>query len=286
MTAARRSARPVGNPWLGIVPATLFVVLFFAVPTLATLAQSFAPSGSTAPSLANYAAFFATARLVDAATRSLLLGFGTVAIATLLAWPLAYFLAFLVPERWRFVALLAVIAPFWTSFLIRAFSWQLVLSDAGLIAHALGLVAGEPVALGILYSFTASLFGLALFGTMLMTLTLFSTMVAIDRNLVEASAALGASPLVTFGEVILPLALPGWISGAVLTFIVAVGDYAVPALLGGGFKPVLAQVMISTIKGTYDISMAATMAVVLAGIVLLATLPLAFVPTRPAGRRS
>ena len=75
-------------------------------------------------------------------------------------------------------------------------------------------------------------------------------------------------------NIILPLSLPGLIIGSVLTFIIAVGDYAVPTLLGGGFKPVLAQLMLSTIKGTFDLNTAATMAILLVMIIIVASVPL------------
>ena len=228
----------------------------------------------------NFANFANSRTLTDATLRSLLLAGSAVLIASLVAWPIAYFVAFVVPQRRRLGALLVLLAPFWTSFAIRAFAWQLVLSDSGLVASALELITGRSVQLGFLYSFNASVFGLALFGTMLMTLTLYSTMIAIDTRVIEASSSLGARPWQTFRDVVVPLTLPGWIAGGILTFIVAVGDYSVPTLLGGGFRPVLAQVMISTVKGTYDISMASTIAVVLIFLVFVAAAPLAIFSRR------
>jgi ABC-type spermidine/putrescine transport system permease subunit I len=197
---------------------------------------------------------------------------------------LAYFLAFVAPRAARFALLLLLIAPFWTSFTIRAFAWQMVLSDSGLIAFGLSGLVGQPVAIGFLYTFAASAFGLGLFATMLMTLILHAAMAGIEPRLLEASAALGGRPFTTFREIVVPLVLPAWIAGAVLSYIVAVGDYAVPTLLGGGFQPVLAQVMISTIKGTYDLSVAATQAVLLMALVIAGAVPLALLRSRPRRR--
>lgn len=202
------------------------------------------------------------------------LAFSATLLSSLLAWPLAFYLSFGIPPRWRILGLLIVIAPFWTSFTVRAFSWQLVLSDNGIIAWAAGIVYGAPLQLGFLYTMGASVLGLTLFGVMLTTLTLFGAMTAIDRRLIEASASLGAGPLTIFRDVIAPLAIPGWAVGATLTFIICVGDYAVPTLLGGAQRPVLAQIMLSTVKGTYDLPTAATMAIVLAGVVVLAVVPI------------
>ena len=87
--------------------------------------------------------------------------------------------------------------------------------------------------------------------------------------------SLGAKSWSIFRDIVIPLSTPGWLVGTTLTFVICVGDYAVPTLLGGGLKPVLAQLMLSTVKGTYDLPNAATMAMILMFIVLLAALPMA-----------
>lgn len=262
---------PIRDAWPAILPAALLAAAFFLLPILNMIRLSLTtPEGA---GLANYATFFAQAHQADALWRSVQLATMSSLAAALLAWPLALFLVFCVPARWRIVALLALLAPFWTSFTIRAFSWQLVLSDNGVLAWALREVTGQPVSLGFLYTMGASVFGLAIFGMMLTTLTLYGAMIAIDRRLIEACASLGGGRRAVFRDVILPLALPGWLVGVTLTFIICVGDYAVPTLLGGGLKPVLAQIMLSTVKGTYDLPAAATMAVILTSVVLLAALP-------------
>ena len=280
LTAAQRgpgSGAPVTNLWYGIVPAVLLVVGFFAVPIVFMIGISFTAADTEGPTLANYAEFLANDRFTDALGRSVMVAVSAVALASIVAFPLAWFLAFATPPRRRFLLLFLLVAPFWTSFTIRAFSWQLVLSDNGVIAYWLGKILGGPVALGFLYSMAASIFGLTLFGIMLITLTIFSVMVTIDAALLEANRDLGGGAWTGFREIVLPLSIPGWIVGAVLTFIVCVGDYAVPTLLGGGFKPVLAQMMLSTLKGTYDLPMAATLAAVLMTVVVLAAAPLALI---------
>ena len=279
-TAAKRgpgTGAPIGNLWYGIVPAVVLVVGFFAVPIAFMIGISFTAVDAEGPTLSNYAAFLANDRFTDALGRSVMVAVSAVALASIVAFPLAWFLAFATPARRRFLLLFLLVAPFWTSFTIRAFSWQLVLSDNGVIAYWLGKVLGSPVALGFLYSMAASIFGLTLFGIMLITLTIFSVMVTIDAALLEANRDLGGGAWTGFREIVLPLSIPGWIVGAVLTFIVCVGDYAVPTLLGGGFKPVLAQLMLSTLKGTYDLPMAATLAAVLMTVVVLAAAPLALI---------
>lgn len=271
------SGSPVSNPWLGVLPAILLIAGFFAVPILYTVGLSFSSDAHQGFTLDNYRSFFAEDRLVDALLRTLILGLSVLAISSLIAFPVAYFLAFVVAPAWRAVCLFVLVAPFWTSFTIRAFSWQLVLSDTGVIAWLAGMLTGLTISLGFLYTMAASIFGLSLFGVMLITLMIYSVMITIDRRLIEANTVLGGSGWSAFREVILPLSLPGWMIGAVLTFIIAVGDYAVPALLGGGFKPVLAQVMLSVLKGTYDLPTAATFASILVMLILAACTPLLLV---------
>jgi spermidine/putrescine transport system permease protein len=262
---------PIGNPWPALIPAVLLAAAFFLVPIVNMVRLSLTtPEGI---GLANYIAFFEQAHQADALWRSIRLAILATSLSALLAWPLAFFVSFCVAPRWRLLFLLLLLAPFWTSFTIRAFSWQLVLSDNGVIAWILAQVTGAPVTLGFLYTMGASVLGLTLFGTMLTTLTLFGSMTAIDRRLIEACASLGGSRIAVFRDVILPLSLPGWLVGVTLTFIICVGDYAVPTLLGGGLNPVLAQMMLSTVKGTYDLPAAATMAVLLTSVVLLAGVP-------------
>lgn len=262
---------PIGDPWPALVPAVLLAGAFFLLPIANMVRLSLTtPDG---PGLGNYVAFFEQVHQAEALWRSIHLATVATSLSALIAWPLAFFVSFCVAPRWRLLFLLLLLAPFWTSFTIRAFSWQLVLSDNGVIAWTLAQLTGAPVTLGFLYTMAASVLGLTLFGTMLTTLTLFGSMTAIDRRLIEACASLGGSPWAVFRDVILPLSLSGWLVGVTLTFIICVGDYAVPTLLGGGLNPVLAQMMLSTVKGTYDLPAAATMAVLLTSVVLLAGVP-------------
>ena len=263
---------PAGNPWLLVLPALFLVTVLFLSPIMNMVILSLkTPQGL---SIKNYTNFFLTPHLTDAMLRSLQLAAIATFISSIVSWPLAFFLAYLTPPRFRVVALLLLIAPFWTSFTIRAFSWQLVLSDNGVIAASISYIIGESVSVGVLYTMAGSILGLTLFGTMLTTLTLFGAMTAINQNLLEASASLGAKSWSIFCDVVMPLAIPGWLVGTTLTFVICVGDYAVPTLLGGGLKPVLAQLMLSTVKGTYDLPNAATMAMILMFIVFLSAIPM------------
>ena len=266
------SSSNITNPWPFLLPALTLSCLFFLAPTINMIYLSLTTESGLG--FGNFQYFLETPHLIQALKRSLLLALLSTVIAGFVAWPLAYFIVFCVKEKWRPLFLLAILAPFWTSFTIRAFSWQLVLSDNGVITWFIEQITGLSIALGFLYTMKASVFGLALFGSMLCTFTLYGALVAIDKKVIEAASTLGAKPFQIFRDIIFPLGLPGWSAGIVLSFIVCIGDYAVPTLLGGGLKPVLAQIMLSVLKGTYNLSQAATIATILAITVIICAAPL------------
>jgi spermidine/putrescine transport system permease protein len=161
------------------------------------------------------------------------IGYAAIATAAcvLLGYPLAYAIAFKA-GRWRNLMLVAVIAPFFTSFLIRTLSWQMILADQGWVVDVLQLLGliGEdgrllatPLAVvtGLTYNFLP-----------FMVLPLYASLEKIDHRLHEAGADLYASPFTTFRKVTLPLSMPGLVAGTLLTFIPAAGDYINAELLG------------------------------------------------------
>ena len=140
ITSRRRA--PVANLWHGILPAVILMAGFFLAPIGYTIGLSFTTADHGGPTLANYAAFFANDRFTDALMRSIVMATAAVTLASAIAYPLAWFLTYAVHPRRRLLLLFLLIAPFWTSFTIRAFSWQLVLSDSGVIAFFSRTAAG------------------------------------------------------------------------------------------------------------------------------------------------
>jgi len=277
--SSRRAPRTImGNPWLGIVPVLGYLLLFYVVPIgyllLASLRETQGSGIEFAPTLTvkNYQDFFSSQASWTAYGRSLGISSAVVFFSVLFAYPLAYVIAFLVPGKYRHVTLLLIIAPFWTSFVIRAFAWQLLLADAGPLNMLLQQVSLPS--LKILYTHVATVIGLTVFGTMLTTLNLYAVMENISPNLLGAAADLGARRWTTFREVILPLSFPGMMVGAMLTFIISFGDFIVPSLLGGGIRTVLAQMMVGAVTTHFNIPRAATYSVIMLLTILVVTLPM------------
>jgi spermidine/putrescine transport system permease protein len=225
--------------WMGyllLLPGGLWLAIFFLVPTITLLISSlYDPSGSLIDGytltgrFANYTE--AVQGHAETFGRSLGYAFAATVACVLLGYPLAYAIAFKA-GRWKNLMLVAVIAPFFTSFLVRTLSWKLLLGDHGVIVdvlqavHLLGpdgrlLATPFAVVTGLTYNFLP-----------FMVLPLYASLEKIDLRLVEAAGDLYASPLTAFRRVTLPLSMPGLVAGTLLTFIPASGDYINAELLG------------------------------------------------------
>ena len=157
----------------------------------------------------------------------------TTGICVLLGYPLSYFLSQL-PRRAANLCMIAVLLPLWTSLLVRTYAWLVLLQRRGLVntwAMELGLW-NEPVAL--VHNLTGTLIGTVHVLLPFLVLPLYASMMAIDRDYLKAAANLGAGPVRTFWMVFFPLSLPGLLTGALIVFILCLGFYVTPAVLGGG----------------------------------------------------
>jgi spermidine/putrescine transport system permease protein len=221
------------TPILLVLPAAVWLVLLLVLPLVVMLVFSFglrAPAGGYAPAftLDQYASLGAR----GAAFRNTLtlapIGTG---VTLLVAYPLAYWLALRAPQRWRTLLLVLVVLPFWTSLLIRIYAWIYLLGSKGIPAWLAWLGLPEPrlintpfaVTVGIVYAYLP-----------LMVFPLYVALERLDRRLLEASYDLGAPPWRTFLQVTLPLSMPGVVTGTSLVFVLLMGEFLIPQLLGGG----------------------------------------------------
>jgi len=216
-----------------LAPAGIFFFFLLILPLIVVVIYSFgerAAEGGYAPAftLDNYLnlpargkAFLNTLTLAPLATL----------LTALFAYPMAYFLAVKVRAKWRVTLLVLVMAPFWTSQLLRYYAWIMILGSKGIPAWlaALGLtdirIINTPFAvlIGAVYGFLP-----------LMVPPIYVSLEKLDKRLLEASADLGADSWRTFLQVTLPLSLPGVATGSMLVFILLMGDYILPQFLGGG----------------------------------------------------
>jgi spermidine/putrescine transport system permease protein len=222
-----------------LVPPLLFLLLFLVLPLLLMAALSFRTdlSGTLLapfpPTLKHYAQFVDTPNFL----RLLLISTALAAIvgvaATLLAYPLAYFLRFKAGNR-ATAYLLLLLLPFWTSYLLRVVSWRLMLGENGIINSVLlgaGIIS-EPID-ALLYNRAAVVVTLIYVWIPVAALPILASLQRVDPALHEAAADLYASPLAGFRRVTLPLSMPGVIVAFFMVFIPTVGEYVTPALVGG-----------------------------------------------------
>lgn len=259
--------------WGFIAPALLWTCAFFVVPFVVMGAMSFATlEGRTLVwglSLDNYIELSQKAYLWRAILVSLEITLTVTVVSVLLAYPLAWIIAFRVPKNWQRLVLLLAILPFWTSYVVRSYAWLLVLAREGVINQTLigmGLLS-EPLTLA--NTRFATVTGFVHFFVMLLTLTIYANLVQLPANYRKAAMDLGASAFQTFLHVILPLTLPGIVTGAFLTFVLCIGDYITPQILGGNTELTVPQVIMVQLGRRADFPLASALAIVLMGIVTL-----------------
>jgi spermidine/putrescine transport system permease protein len=252
--------------YLLMVPGSIWLLLFFVVPTITLIGSSlYDPAGSL---FAGYQMTWEWSNYADAidaygATflRSFLYAFLATVACVLLGFPLAYAIAFKA-GRWRNLMLVAVIAPFFTSFLVRTLSWKLLLGDNGFVVGVLQSLPAVPDDLRLLATPFAVVTGLTYNFLPFMVLPLYASLEKVDPRLMEAGSDLFASPFTTFRLVTLPLAMPGLVAGTLLTFIPASGDYINSELLGSPATRMIGN-DIQDLFGATALPAAATLSVLL-----------------------
>jgi spermidine/putrescine transport system permease protein len=269
MPSAGSGRRAALAPALLVLPGVLWLAAFFVLPLL-TLART----SVAAPWWDGYARAFTGYGAIFARS------FGFAALATvaalLLAYPLAYVLAFRAGPK-RSVLLGLVILPFFTTFLVRTFAWKTILNDGGLIVRVLQAVHLLPPNGRLLDTAWAVIGGLTYNFLPFMILPIYASLEKIDRRLVEAAQDLFSSPVRAFRLVVLPLSLPGVLAGSLLTFIPAAGDFVNAELLGGPNQRMIGSVIQAQFLQARDYPLAAAlsfglMAVITVGVVAAARL--------------
>ncbi len=258
--------------WASVSPALLWTLAFFVVPFLAMALVSLGLGSGKGLSLDAYAQFFSNASYRRAMVNTLEVTLIVTVASVLVAYPFAWILAFLVPERWQRLALMLAVLPFWTSYVVRSYSWLLVLAEKGAVNSTLttlGLLA-EPVQ--IANTRGATVIGFVHFFAMLLTLTIYANLKQLSPNYRKAAADLGASPSQAFVHVILPLTLPGIMVGAFLTFVLAAGDYITPQILGGNNELLMPQLIMMQIGRRGDFASASALSLILMAVVTVAYL--------------
>ncbi len=260
----------------------LWLAVFFVLPFLVVLGISLVPAADGAPPFASpldpanhtldsYRLLLEDDLYAISLVNSLRIAGVSTLICLLIGYPMAYAIA-RAGRTAQQVMLTLVILPFWTSFLIRVYSWMILLRPTGLINSALqGLgIIEEPlpllsnefaVHLGIVYSYLP-----------FMVLPLYAALERMDKSLLEAAYDLGAPPTRAFLKVTLPLSMPGIIAGSLLVFVPALGEFVIPDLLGGSDTPMIGRVLWNEFFLNRDWPAASAVAVVLLAVIVIPVL--------------
>ncbi|HSY30964.1 MAG TPA: ABC transporter permease [Verrucomicrobiae bacterium] len=262
------------------LPPLLWVGLFLLLPYALMLAHSFwmVRDGFIVHqwNLQNYRTLVTNPVYVQVLLRSMRIAASVTLCSLLLGYPLAYYLSFHA-GRSKEILYQLVIVPLWVSYLVRGYAWKTILGSDGVLNGFLQYVhlTNAPVGF-LLYSPFAVILMLTHIYTPFVFLPIYAALEHIPRPLVEASQDLGASPLKTFLRVILPLSLPGLLAGATFAFVLSLGDFLAPLLVGGASGTMIANIVQSLFGAAYDWPLGAAISV----CILLITVTLLFLTER------
>ncbi len=222
--------------YLLVIPVLLWLLLMIVIPHADLLISSFRAEddyGDMVFSLANYAEFFNQKiywlTFVKTAAYSILV----TILAFVVAFPIAFYLSKVASKKLASFLILLLLIPLWVGELVTVYGWMVLLGDNGVINHVL-LTTGiidEPVTM--LYTDFSMVLGLLYMSVLFMVIPVMSTLDSMDDSLIEAACDLGASKWVIFTRIVIPYAIPGITSGSIIVFMLVIGDYLAPNLLGG-----------------------------------------------------
>jgi spermidine/putrescine transport system permease protein len=270
-----------GLLWLGglmVVPCLLiFVLAFFERGTYGGVEWS-------APTLDNFRRAFDPlyATIMWDSAR---IAFTVTASALLIGYPAAYAIS-KVPEKWQTSLLFLAILPFWTNYLIRTYAWIVLLNPAGLINTALISSGAITQPLPLLYNEFAVVLGLVYNYTPFVILAIYSSLQRLDPSYAEASRDLGAGGWTTFWRITLPLTAAGVAAGAVFVFVLSIGNFITPDLLGGGKLQMAGNLIYDQFLTARDWPFGATLSAILIALMMILLFTQAVATNRAQGKKA
>lgn len=258
-------------PLLLVLPAIVLFVLFFVLPMLSLLASSFHEYSRLAGvlpgvTMRNYVRILGDSYYLDVILRTLRIALATCALTLLLGYPVALYLH-MAPSRQKAWIILFILSPLLISVIVRTFGWLVIFGPNGLIDNLVRSLGFDG--LTILHSELAVILGLANVLLPFLVLSIVTSLQSIDPAVPFAAASLGANPVRMFAHVILPLSLPGMVSGLLIVFSLASSSFVTPALLGGGDNRVLAMVVYEQAMVLQNWPLASAVAAILVLLVLM-----------------
>jgi spermidine/putrescine transport system permease protein len=219
-----------------LTPVLLWLVLLIVVPHIELLLMSLHGKndmGKTVWTLANYRNFFTEEIYWYTFIRTALYAIIVTVLTFLVTFPVAFYITKIVSPRFTGFLTILLMMPFWVSELVRVYGWMILLRESGVINHLLTSIGLTEAPIEMLYNDISMLMGLVYTSMLFMVVPLISSLEGMDDSLIEAAHDLGASPLTIFYRIIIPYAAPGITSGSIVVFMLALGNYLTPTLMGG-----------------------------------------------------
>lgn len=251
-------------------PAIVAIFMVIVIPVGWLFYLSFIGDGGQF-SLENYQKMITYKSYIRAFTTTFQVSVLTTLICIALGYPLAYFLANLSPKV-AAVLMLTVLLPFWTSLLVRTYAWLVLLQKKGIINDLAISIGLWDTPIKLVHNMMGTLVGMAHIMLPFLVLPLYSSMRKINRDLMQAASNLGASPTQAFWQVYFPLSRSGMVAGSLIVFVLCLGFYVTPAVLGGGRVIMVATQITAILENQFDWGAASALGVVLLVVTLLVLL--------------
>ncbi|GAX88982.1 ABC transporter permease [Effusibacillus lacus] len=250
-----------GLKWLLLLIPLLYVLVTLAFALFSILKLSVMDKNGF--TFAWFARFFTEPVYVQVLFLTMKTAFIVTVVSLLIAYPIAYVLAKLESKLWKQIILGVILVSFWISLLVRTFAWTVLLQKNGVVNKLLLSLGIIDKPLDLLYNTTGVVVGMTHILVPYMILSLYAVMEGIDRNLLKAAEGMGARPWKAFVDIFLPLSLPGVLSGSLLVFVLGIGYFITPALLGGNENTMISQLIFQQTNIVLNWNFAAAIAVVL-----------------------
>lgn len=248
-----------------LAPGVILIGFLFLFPLFGILKLSLFNPGFTTESFEKLASSPVAMLVME---RTFTLALTVTALCVVTGYPIAYYLATSSP-RWRTILVYLILLPFWTSILIRTYTWMVVLGREGLVNSVLQWTGLTDAPIQLLFTGLAVHLAMVQILMPIVIITCYSTMIEIDEGLIRAARTLGATPAQAFAKVFLPLSMPGVATGAAMCFILSLGFYITPALLGGRRNVMLSNLIDFEVHQTLNWSFASVLALVLLAATLI-----------------
>ncbi len=219
-----------------LIPVLLWLVILIIIPHLDLFVSSFKAendAGDLVWSLENYSNFFADAIYWRTFVNTALYAIGVTLLAFVVTFPVAFYLVKVVSRKYAGFLTLLLLIPLWTGELVTIYGWVIILGDHGVINESLLWLGVIDTPVPLLYTDLSMTIGLLYMSMLFMVIPVMTTLESLDDSLIEAASDLGASKFTIMRRIVIPHAMPGIINGAIIVFMLVIGDYVAPNILGG-----------------------------------------------------